>query len=115
MFVDSSHVYKAGSDVQYLMREVYPKLKVGSFLHIHDVYLPFPWPKRNYLKKNWFWNEQDHLVEFLSFNHEFKLVLPVYWLFRESSEVRSVVEGLAGENWVSGTSLYFQRVVDVRT
>src|SRR5262249_45705958 len=39
VFVDSSHVYKAGSDVWYLTHQIYPRLPVGTLLHIHDILL----------------------------------------------------------------------------
>ena len=112
LFVDSSHIYKTGSDVQYLQRNVYPILKTGSYLHIHDIYLPFPWPKKNYLEKKWFWNEQDYLLEFLSFNGAFALELPVHWVFRESKVLRDAVEKGKSEDWVEGTSLYLKKVGD---
>jgi hypothetical protein len=44
LFVDSSHVLKAGSDVQHLVDEVYPRLAPGVLLHVHDVFWPFEYP-----------------------------------------------------------------------
>jgi len=45
LFIDSSHLLKIGSDVQFL--EVLPRLKTGVIVHIHDVFLP-----ANY-SRNW--------------------------------------------------------------
>ncbi|MEI8333765.1 MAG: class I SAM-dependent methyltransferase [Chloroflexota bacterium] len=44
LFVDSSHVLKAGSDVQHLVDEVYPRLAPGVHVHVHDVFYPFEYP-----------------------------------------------------------------------
>jgi hypothetical protein len=44
LFVDSSHVLKAGSDVQHLVDEVYPRLAPGVLVHVHDVFWPFEYP-----------------------------------------------------------------------
>ena len=44
LFVDSSHVVKAGSDVQHLVDEVYPRLAPGVHVHVHDVFYPFEYP-----------------------------------------------------------------------
>ena len=40
LFIDSSHVAKIGSDVNYLVFETLPRLKPGV-VHVHDVMWPF--------------------------------------------------------------------------
>ena len=40
LFIDSSHVLKAGSDVQYLLDRVLPVLAPGVLVHFHDVFYP---------------------------------------------------------------------------
>jgi hypothetical protein len=45
LFVDSSHVLKAGSDVQHLIDEVFPRLAAGVHIHVHDVFYPFEYPE----------------------------------------------------------------------
>lgn len=42
--IDSSHVLKAGSDVQHLLDEVLPRLAPGVLVHVHDVLYPFEYP-----------------------------------------------------------------------
>ncbi len=41
LFIDSSHAVKTGSDVNFLMLEVWPRLNHGVIVHFHDIYLPF--------------------------------------------------------------------------
>lgn len=40
LFIDSSHVLKIGSDVQYEYLEILPRLNKGVIVHIHDIFLP---------------------------------------------------------------------------
>ena len=73
LFVDSSHVSKAGSDVNHILFELLPRLKPGVLVHFHDVRFPFEYPKE------WFelgvsWNEAYILRAFLQFNKEFPIV-----------------------------------------
>lgn len=41
LFIDSTHAVKTGSDVQYLLLEVIPRLRPGVLVHIHDIFLPY--------------------------------------------------------------------------
>lgn len=43
-FIDTSHVVKAGSDVQFLLLEVMPRLAPGVIIHLHDIFWPFEYP-----------------------------------------------------------------------
>ena len=44
LFIDSSHVYAPGSDVAYLLDEIVPNRPAGALVHIHDIFLPDPYP-----------------------------------------------------------------------
>lgn len=112
LFVDSSHVYKHGSDVWHLTHQVYPALPSGTLVHIHDIVLPHPWPKDFLVKNKWFWNEQDMLEQFLAFNQSFRIVLPVHWLHRHSDRVKRAVSDVAGDlpQRDSGFSFYIERI-----
>lgn len=110
LFVDSSHVMKYGSDVEYLMYHVYPNVPVTTHIHIHDIFTPYPWPLRNYEQK-WFWNEQDHLQSFLSFNECFDVTLPLYWILQTNQRVQEILGAYRREFGLgrSGSSFYIQR------
>lgn len=45
LFIDSSHVLKAGSDLQVLFDEILPVLPAGVHIHFHDVFYPFEYPQ----------------------------------------------------------------------
>lgn len=42
LFIDSTHAVRTGSELPYLYLEVLPALRAGVVVHIHDIYLPFP-------------------------------------------------------------------------
>ena len=59
LFVDSSHLLMPGTDVDYLIGHILPKLRSGVYLHLHDIFLPDPYPS------SWTWrgyNEQSALA-----------------------------------------------------
>ncbi len=56
LFIDSSHAAKAGSDVNWLLFEVLPRLAEGVIVHIHDIPWPFEYPESWY-RRGFVWNE----------------------------------------------------------
>jgi hypothetical protein len=74
LFIDSSHVLKCGSDLQFLMFEVLPQLPVGVFVHFHDVFDSFEYPSE-WLLKGFYWNEDYVLRAFLSYNNAWEICL----------------------------------------
>lgn len=74
LFIDSSHTAKAGSDVNYLIFEVLPRLKKGVYVHFHDVFWPFEYPKE-WIYDGRSWNEVYLLRAFLQYNNTFSIKL----------------------------------------
>jgi len=74
LFVDSSHVSKVDSDVNRILFEILPRLPVGVFVHFHDVFYPFEYPKE-WFKINRYWNEAYMLRAFLAHNSVFKICI----------------------------------------
>lgn len=75
LFIDTSHVVKIGGDVNFLLLEVIPRLKPGVFVHLHDIFLPYEYPKEWVVKEHRFWTEQYLLQAFLTFNTEFEVMI----------------------------------------
>lgn len=48
LFIDTSHVVRIGGDVNFLILEVLPRLHPGVLVHLHDIYLPYEYPRSNY-------------------------------------------------------------------
>ncbi len=62
LFIDSSHILMPGSDVDIIFNYIFPKLKEGALVHIHDVFLPGEYPA------SWEWrryNEQSLVATLL--------------------------------------------------
>lgn len=75
LFIDSSHVVKLGSDVNWLFSDILPRLKSGVIIHFHDIEYPFEYPL-HWLREGRAWNEAYMLRSFLQYNDSFKII---YW------------------------------------
>jgi hypothetical protein len=76
LFIDSSHVSKTASDVNYYLFEILPKLPVGTIIHIHDIFYPFEYPEDWVLNQKRSWNEAYLMRAFLAYNSAFEII---YW------------------------------------
>lgn len=109
LFIDSTHVCKVGSDVQYLLLEVIPTLRRGVVVHFHDIFMPTEYPRRFIVDKYAFWNEQYVLQAFLAFNGAFRILLASNYLHREYPEAWQ--EALVSDTTVHKPgSFWIQRV-----
>ncbi len=80
LFIDSTHVVKAGSDVVWLFFHVLPRLAPGVVVHIHDVFWPFEYPAR-WLREHRDWTEIYLLRAFLMDNDSWEVMLFSSWLW----------------------------------
>jgi hypothetical protein len=83
LFVDTSHTVKVGGEVNRIMLDVLPRLAPGVIVHIHDIYLPWEYPRDFLTERSFFWAEQYLLQAFLAFNAGFEVLLPVHALWRD--------------------------------
>jgi hypothetical protein len=111
LFIDSSHVYKLGSDVEYLFEEIYPRIGQGVYIHIHDICSPYHYEIDWYIKQRRFWNEQYFLENFLRFNREFEVITPVYYLTKQSKILKQQCDRICQYEHFSlmGYSFYILR------
>jgi hypothetical protein len=72
LFIDSSHVSKIDSDVNYVFFKILPLLKSGVHIHFHDIIYPFEYPKE-WVYQGIAWNEAYLLRAFLQNNSAFKV------------------------------------------
>lgn len=79
LLIDSTHVAKAGSDVNHLIFEILPTLAPGVKIHIHDVFATFDYP-REWLLQGRAWSEAYLLRAFLQFNTAFDVEFWGHWL-----------------------------------
>jgi hypothetical protein len=74
LFIDSTHVSRVGSDVNYIFSQILPSLKSGVYVHFHDIFYPFEYPI-SWIEEGRAWNELYLLRAFLEYNHTFEIVL----------------------------------------
>ncbi|MBN2670802.1 MAG: hypothetical protein JXX29_03975 [Deltaproteobacteria bacterium] len=74
LFLDTSHVSKAGSEVNCILFEILPKLKPGVRVHIHDIFFPFEYPEE-FFQDGKQWNELYLWRAFLMNNKDYQIEL----------------------------------------
>jgi hypothetical protein len=109
LFVDSTHVSKVNSDVNRLLFEIFPALAPGVYIHLHDIFFPFEYP-RDWIYEGRAWNEVYILRAFLQYNHEFQVVFSNNFmdhfhqtLFREKMPL--CLERRGGSIWLRKNSV----------
>jgi predicted O-methyltransferase YrrM len=108
LFLDTTHVSKTGSDVNHDIFNILPLLKPGIFVHFHDIFAGFEYPKTWIFDENRSWNEAYMLKAFLMYNPRFKVVFfNDYYLQKRPKRMRLAVpdmpEGRAGSIWLKVT------------
>ncbi|HEX4127571.1 MAG TPA: class I SAM-dependent methyltransferase [Acidimicrobiales bacterium] len=104
LFIDCSHVVRTGSDAHHLITRVLPVVPSGIYIHIHDMFWPFEYP-RQWVEEGRAWSESYLLHAFLLFNREFEIVLFNDWLSSQHYEtmvhaVPALADGAGGALWL---------------
>jgi Methyltransferase domain len=86
LFVDTTHTVRTGGDVTHIFLEVVPRLAPGVTVHVHDIFLPYEYPRDWVVDERRAWAEQYLLQAFLACNRDFEVVLPNYALARAAPE-----------------------------
>lgn len=110
LFIDSSHVAKTGSDVNFLYFEVLPRLRRGVHIHIHDVFLPHDYLREWVIDENRSWNEQYLLRAMLMYSTAFSVRFGCSNAFyRWPERIRSLLAHPEGRAY-GGGSFWIDRV-----
>lgn len=86
LFIDSSHAVRPGSDVNYLILEVLPRLAPGVVVHFHDIYLPYDYP-RDLLTTYFQWMETSLLRAYLVHNERARIIFCMSQLHYDRPQV----------------------------
>jgi len=107
LFIDSTHVAKAGSDVNHLFFEVLPRLASGVWIHLHDIFMPFEYP-RGWVLEGRAWQEAYLLRAFLMYNDAYR----VRWFqsFMWSRHPDLVADAIPGVANNLGGNIWLQKV-----
>jgi len=107
LFIDSTHVAKTGSDVCFEIFEILPRLAPGVFVHFHDMFWPFDYPRHWVLENNQSWNEAYVLRAFLTDNPHWEIVAFNDWFRRfERPRIEAEAPGLLRRD---GGSLWLRK------
>lgn len=94
LFIDTTHTVKPGSDVNYLLLEVLPRLSPGVVVHVHDFFRPFEYPRELFEDFGVYWQEH-YLLQALLVGGAFEVLMANHALSRlHFDRVRSVVPSL---------------------
>lgn len=109
LFIDSSHVAKTGSDVNFLVFEVLPRLAAGVRIHIHDIHLPHDYLKEWVLGENRSWNEQYVIRALLMYSSAFRVLFGCSYAFHAMPDL--VARAVAHPRGIAygGGSLWLER------
>tara|TARA_R110002049_G_scaffold23490_15_gene82697 strand:- start:425 stop:1585 length:1161 start_codon:yes stop_codon:yes gene_type:complete len=108
LFIDSTHVSKISSDVNYEIFDILPRLKPGVLIHIHDIYWPFDYPDE-WVQEGRAWTESYLVRAFLQFNNDFRILYFNSYLHPKIRDSLFTPLGVdLGQN--DGGSLWLERV-----
>jgi predicted O-methyltransferase YrrM len=110
LFIDSSHEIRPGNDVVSLFLNVVPQLNTGVVVHVHDIFLPFEYPRewiiQNTLNVNW--TEQYLVQAMLQGSDQFEVLWPGHYLQRT---LPNFAAHFAGKPTGVATSLWLRKLV----
>jgi hypothetical protein len=107
IFIDSSHILRAGGDLPFIYNVIIPSLPKGTIVHVHDIYLPYDYPNIYY---KWYYNEQYILYSLLTNTNRYKILMATHILNRKYT---SVMENILNTKAISkldsfGAALWFK-------
>lgn len=89
LFIDTTHTVKRGSDAVHMTLEVLPRLAPGVLVHIHDVFMPFDYPRAWY-ERGTYVAEQWLVQALLTDSDGFTVLAAAHALARERDLARLI-------------------------
>lgn len=83
LFIDCSHVLKAGSDLNFIFFSILPRLAPGVIVHIHDIFYNWEYPS-SWLCEGRAWNELYAVRAILQFSDRFEVL--IHWGYVSSQQ-----------------------------
>jgi hypothetical protein len=102
LFVDTTHTVKVGSDVNFIVLEVLPRLRAGVYVHLHDIFLPYEYPKQWLEDYGLYWTEQYLVHAFLVFNSGYEVLASMHALQRDRRDAMAELLPPAVADWPGG-------------
>jgi predicted O-methyltransferase YrrM len=111
LFVDTTHTVKLDSDVNRIVLDVLPALGPGVLVHVHDIFLPYEYPRRWHEESGFHWAEQYLLQAFLAGNPGFEVRAATFALCRDRPDAMARL----APTWQPGaeaSAFWFSSTVD---
>ena len=105
LFIDSTHTVKTGSDCLHIYLRLLPNITASVYVHAHDVFLPYPMPKRWLLESQWYWTEQYLLMAYLLDNKRIETLYGSMYNRRFNGDLMEQLMG--GKHPPGGCSFWF--------
>lgn len=112
LFIDSTHVAKTGSDVNFLVFEVLPRLRPGVRIHFHDIHLPSEYLQQWVLEENRSWNEQYVVRALLMYSTAFRVLFGSMYAYLTLPDLVAAAVRAADGAPMNGGSLWIERTGD---
>lgn len=87
LFIDSSHKVATRNDVVFLLLDVLPRLAAGTLVHLHDIFLPFDYPRDLLLDERWHWTEQYLVQALLASGEGYEVLWAGHYIQRLCPEI----------------------------
>jgi hypothetical protein len=100
LFIDSTHVSKTGSDVNFEFFEIFPRLRPGVVIHLHDIFYPFEYPRGWVVDENRGWNELYLLRAFLASNQQYQMMLWLHLFMARGHQRLTALSPGSGSFWM---------------
>lgn len=107
LFIDSSHVAKAGGDVLYEYFQILPALRKGVVIHIHDIVYPFYYPE-GWIRQGRAYNEAYIVRALLSGNSTYQVTYFNHYMSTMQRDVLTENDS-KGIMCDGGTSLWLKK------
>ncbi|MBV1925818.1 MAG: class I SAM-dependent methyltransferase [Rhodobacteraceae bacterium] len=95
LFIDSSHQVRISNDVVHLFCRIIPMLPAGVVIHVHDVFLPYEYPKRFFYDCP-SWGEQ-YILQALLQGGGYDILWPGFYLQQERPDAVKAMPFLTKE------------------
>ena len=110
LFIDSSHISKTGSDVNYLLFHVLPMLKPGVFIHVHDIFWPFEY-NREMVFEGRAYSEAYLLRAFLQYSDSFRIIFYNDFLAKCHPEnIRALIPLVLKNSIIGNSSIWLEKI-----
>ena len=86
LFIDTSHEVKPANDVAYIYGKLINKVRQGVIVHIHDIFIPYEYPRAWVMDAGLKWGEQYIVHAILMNVATWEILWPGYFLQRTLPE-----------------------------